>query len=144
MLIKKIRKVVDKTEEQVRRRLSNYPFSYALIGGIGIVLFWRGIWHIADDINMASGISLVIGTIILVSTGIFVSEFIGKRLIISGLVGEKKITEKEEGEIETEESQIRNLQNTLNKLEKKLDHMETHLGGEPIYDDKQDTPSDKK
>ncbi|MEI8174693.1 MAG: hypothetical protein WCG28_01960 [bacterium] len=143
-MIKKIRKSIDKLEEQVRRRLSNYPFLYALIGGIGIVLFWRGIWHMADDINMASGISFVIGTIILVSTGIFVSEFIGKRLIISGLVGEKKMAEKEEGEIETEESQIKNLQNTLNKLEKKLDHMGTHLEGEPTYDDKHNTLSDKK
>ena len=128
MTIRKIIRFFDRLEDKVRGKLSHYPILYAFIGGTGIVLFWRGVWHIADDINMASGISFVIGTVILLMTGVFVSEFIGKKLIISGLVGEKKIEEKEEIELETEETQLRNLQNTLNKLEKKLDHMETHLG----------------
>ncbi len=127
MLIKNIVRFFDKLENQVRGKLSKYPILYAFIGGIGIILFWRGVWHLADDINMASGASFVIGIVILLITGVFVSEFIGKKLIISGLVGEQKLSQKEEGEIETEESQLQNLQNTLSKLEKKLDHMETHL-----------------
>ncbi|MES3032258.1 MAG: hypothetical protein V4699_03410 [Patescibacteria group bacterium] len=128
MLIKKILRFFDKMEDKIRSKLSHYPVLYAFIGGIGVVLFWRGIWHLADDTNITSGLSLIIGTIILLATGVFVSEFIGKKLIISGLVGEKKLAEKEEEEIETEEGQLKTLQSTLNKLEKKLDHMETHLG----------------
>jgi len=120
---------LNKIENKIRIKLSRYPILYALIGGIGVVLFWRGIWHMADDMSMASGLSFIIGFVILLLTGIFVSEFIGKKLIITGLVGEKKLEEKEESEIETEEGQLKNLQNTLNKLEKKLDHMETHLEG---------------
>ncbi len=127
MLIKNIIQFFDKLEDKIRRKLSHYPILYAFLGGIGLVLFWRGVWHIADDINVGSSISFIAGSIILLMTGVFVSEFIGNRLIISGLIGEKKLTEKEESEIETEETQLRNLQSTLTKLEKKLDHMETHL-----------------
>lgn len=123
-MIKNVRKTFDRFVDWVRRKLSRYPFVYAFIGGTGIVLFWRGIWHTADDINIGSIASIIIGTSILLLIGIFVAEFIGNRLIISGLVGEKKLVEKEEGEIETEETQIKNLQNTLARLEKKLDHID--------------------
>lgn len=129
-MIKNIIRFFDKLEDKVRGKLSHYPIFYAFIGGIGVVLFWRGIWHIADDLSLTSSVSFVIGAVILLITGVFVSEFIGKKLIISGLVGEKRLAEKEEEEIETEEAQLRNLQNTLSKLEKKLDHMETHFGPE--------------
>lgn len=127
MIIQEIVTFFDKLEDKIRKKLSHYPIIYAFIGGIGVILFWRGIWHTADDMNIDSIVSLVLGGVILLMTGVFVSSFIGSRLIISGLIGEKKLTEKEQGEIETEESQLRNLQNTLGKLEKKLDHMETHL-----------------
>lgn len=127
MIIKKIIRFFDKLEDIIRRRLSHYPIIYAFMGGAGVVLFWRGVWHIADDISIGSVASLIIGSIVLLMTGVFVSAFIGSRLIISGLIGEKKLAEKEESEIETEEDQIRNLQNILGRLEKKLDHMETHL-----------------
>ena len=125
--IKKILKFFDKLEDKVRGKLSHYPILYAFIGGIGVVLFWRGVWHTADDIDMASGISFVMGTVILLITGVFVSEFIGKKLIISGLIGEKKLEEKEVSEIATEEAQLRNLQSTLSRIEKKL---ENHIEGD--------------
>ncbi len=126
-MIKEVIKYFDRLEDRIRGKLSHYPIIYAFIGGIGIVLFWRGIWHIADDIDLGSGISLIIGTIILLITGVFVAEFIGNRLIISGLIGEKKLSEKAESEIETEETQLHNLQNTLNKLEKKLEHLDSDI-----------------
>jgi hypothetical protein len=127
MLIKKIVKFFDKLEDEIRRNLSRYPVLYAFIVGTGIVLFWRGVWHTADDMGLVSIASLIIGTVVLLLVGGFVSEFIGNKLIISGLVGEKKLTEKEGGEIETEETQIRNLQNTLNRVEKKLDVLEEEV-----------------
>ena len=117
----------DKIEDKIRGKLSHYPILYAFIGGVGIVLFWRGVWHLADDINLESGISFIIGTVILLMTGVFVSEFIGKKLIISGLIGEKKLTEKEESEIQTEETQLKNLQNILNRVEKKLEHIDQDI-----------------
>ena len=120
-------KSFEKLENRIKTKLSHYPILYALIGGVGIVLFWRGVWHLADDANMTSIASLVLGSFILIMTGVFVSGLIGTRLIISGLIGEKKIAEKEEEEIETEEMQIQNLQDTLNRLEKKLEHIDKEV-----------------
>ena len=127
MSLKNIVKFFDKLEDKVRGKLSRYPILYGFIVGIGLVLFWRGVWHIADDINLGSLISIIIGAITLLITGIFVSEFLGKKLIISGIVGEQKIEKKEEKEIETEETQIRNLQSTLRRVEEKLDHIDKEM-----------------
>ena len=124
MLIKKFVDFLNKLEDKIRVKLSHYPILYAFIGGTGIVLFWRGVWHTADDIGVGSIVSLIIGVSILVVIGLFVTEFLGNRLIVTGLVGEKKISEKEEGEIETEETQLKNLQNTLSRVEKKLSEIE--------------------
>ncbi len=127
-MIKKIVRFFDRLEDRVRGKLSHYPIVYAFLGGVGVVLFWRGVWHTADDMGMSSLSSLVVAVILLLMTGVFVSAFIGNRLIISGLIGEKKLEEKEESEIQTEEAQIRSLQHTLKRVEEKLDHLETHLG----------------
>lgn len=127
MMIKKTLKFFDRLEDKVRAKLSHTPILYAFWGGVGIVLFWRGVWHIADDLNISSIASIIIGSVILLLTGVFVSAFIGNRLIISGLIGEKKLAEKEKSEIETEETQLKNLQDTLNRLEKKLDHLDEDI-----------------
>jgi|SRR3989344_1387454 len=125
----KIIRFFDKLENRVREKLSHYPVLYAFIGGVGLVLFWRGVWHIADDINLTSIMSIIVGFVILLTTGIFVSEFIGNKLIISGLVGEKRLAEKEESEIETEEIQLKNLQDTLSRVEKQISHLEEDMHG---------------
>jgi uncharacterized membrane protein len=127
MTVKRVVKFFDILEDRVRGKLSRYPILYAFVGGIGIVLFWRGVWHVADDINLGSSLSLIIGAAILLLTGVFVYEFIGNRLVVSGLIGEQKLSEKEEGEIETEETQLRNLQSTLTRLEKKLEHIDEDI-----------------
>lgn len=127
MIVNKIIKFFDKLEDKIRGRLSHHPILYAIIGGIGVVLFWRGVWHTADEMNLGSIMSLVLGTVILLLIGVFVSAFIGNRLIISGLVGEKKLEEKEVIEIESEETQIKNIQNTLSRVEKKLETIEEEL-----------------
>ena len=126
-MTKKIVRFFDRLEDKIRAKLSHAPIIYAFLGGVGIVLFWRGVWHTADDLNLGSILSLAIGITVLLLTGVFVSAFIGNRLIISGLSGEKKLEEKEEGEIETEEEQIKKLQNILNKVETKVSHLEDDM-----------------
>lgn len=122
-----VEKFFDKLEDKIRSKLSHYPIIYAIIGGIAIVLFWRGVWHTADDLHLGSIPSFVLGTVILLLTGVFVSAFIGNRLIISGLIGEKKLTEKAENEIASEEAQLRNIQNTLDRVEKAIAKIESNL-----------------
>jgi uncharacterized membrane protein len=126
-MLKQILDFFERIENKIRARLSRYPIIYAIIGGVGVVLFWRGIWHTADDINMSSSLSLLVGFLILLVVGLLVYEFIGSRLIISGLIGEEKIAKKEESEIKTEETELRSLQNTLSRLEKKLEHIDKEI-----------------
>ena len=126
-MIQKITKFFDKLEDKTRSKLSRVPLIYALIGGIGVVLFWRGVWHIADDFSLNSFVSLMLGSLILLITGVFVSAFVGNRLIITGLSGEKKLTEKTKEEIETEENKIDRLQKTLSRIEQKVEEVESEL-----------------
>ena|SRR3989344_1168317 len=131
-MIKNIVNFFDRLEDKIRAKLIHHPVLYAFLGGVGIVLFWRGVWHTADEINLGSILSILIGSFILLAIGVFVSEFIGNRFIISGLIGERKLAEKEEGEIKTEKAQIKNLQNTLSRLEKKLDHIDEEIHEEEV------------
>lgn len=120
-MIKKITRYLDRLEDKIRSILSKIPIIYALIGGIGIVLFWRGIWGLSEDIGMTNLEAILISLVLLLSTGLFVSFFIGDRFIISGLKGEKKTIEKTKEEILAEESEIRQILTRLEMLEKKID-----------------------
>jgi hypothetical protein len=126
-MIRKIVKFFDKLEDKTRGGLSRWPIMYAFIGGIGVVLFWRGVWNTADDFGVMPIFSLLLGSIILLITGAFVSSFIGSKLIISGLYGEKKLTEKTEDEIKTEGDKIAKLQNSINHVEKELEKIEAEI-----------------
>ncbi len=117
----------DKLEDKTRSHLSRYPLIYAFVGGVGIVLFWRGVWHLADDINMSSLSSLTLGSVILLVSGVFVSVFVGNRLIISGLKGEKKLVEKTEEEIKEEGGEIKDIQETLKKIQHDISEIKKEI-----------------
>lgn len=127
--IKKISHFFDKLEDKTRTKLSHYPIVYAFFGGIGVVLFWRGIWHTADIIPIIQSgpVSILVGSIILLMTGVFVSAFIGNTLILTGLKGEKKLSERTEEGLETEDSKIKRIQTTVNKIEDELVEIEKKL-----------------
>ncbi|HBP00408.1 MAG: hypothetical protein UU48_C0004G0061 [Candidatus Uhrbacteria bacterium GW2011_GWF2_41_16] len=113
--LKKIYTATDQFEDKVRSKLSHYPIIYAFVGGAGIIIFWRGVWHTMDEIIgwfsseeiidfpwWDGPLSILIGTVLLLTVGLFVSSFIGNEIIISGLKKEKKLIEKMEEEIERE------------------------------------------
>lgn len=124
MLMQKVIIFFDKLEDKVRGTLSHYPIIYGFLGGIGVVLFWRGVWHISDDLRLGNLESLLLGSLILLITGVFVSTFIGNKVIISGLVGSKKLSEREENEIRAEARDLEDIQDTLEKMEKKISDIE--------------------
>ncbi len=126
--------------------LSHRPKLYALVVGIGVVLFWRGVWHTADQIHeylsygsIYSSIdafqspwwdgpfSLVVGIIILYFSSAFVSSFIGNELILSGLRGEKRLNEKTEEEVRNEVTAIADIKDSLRVINRTLEQLESKV-----------------
>lgn len=90
----------DRTEDEIRASLSHRPVLYALIGGVGIVLFWKGVWETAEYFAILDGpTSIILGATITLASGLFVSFFIGDSIILSGYTHQKKIAEKTEEEV---------------------------------------------
>lgn len=150
-MIHSIIRFFDKFEDKIRGFLSHYSILYGVIGAIGTVLVWRGIWHTADFFstryivqngaeNVLSTmdypvfwdgfVSLVVGVIILLITGLFVASFIGDHIIISGIKHEKKITEKTEGEVESEMGTLDMIRRELHKISERLEAIEKRIGKE--------------
>jgi hypothetical protein len=93
-------KFFDKLEDRARISLSHRPILYALVGGIGVVLFWKGVWETAEFFPSLFGLpSAILGTIIMLATGLFVSFFIGDSILISGFKHQKKVADKTEEEV---------------------------------------------
>lgn len=67
----------------IRRRLRRRPFVFAIIGGTGVVLFWRGVWHIADITPVLENpfVSLITGIGILFVSGLLVFQLIGQEAL---------------------------------------------------------------
>ncbi len=122
-------KFFDKLEDKIRKRLSRQPIIYALIGSIGIILIWRGIWLVADDLNIPGWLSALSGIAITMITGLFVSFFIGDRIIISGIKEEKRIDEKTEEEIKKEGVVLAEIYRDVKEIKKQLaeDEKDTSL-----------------
>lgn len=119
-------KYLSRLEYKLRGFLGRNPILYASVAGVGVILVWRGVWHTADLFPGFSGpVSFVVGCIILLVTGAYVSSFVGYRVITAGLEGEKKLSEKLDKKIETEMT----TENTeMKDIEKKLAHIEEELG----------------
>src|SRR3989344_5719316 len=111
----------------IRSYLSHRPMLYALIGGTGVVLFWRGVWHLADSYGVGNFLSIFIGIMLLLPTGLLVSVFIGDHVIISGLKSEKKITERTEAEVKREESVLGEEHWETEEILRRLDRIEHGL-----------------
>ncbi len=119
--LKKIIKFTRHIKLKIRHTLSKVPTIYALIGSIGVVLIWRGVWHIADDMGMSGFVSLVLGVAISIVSGLFVSFFVGDNIIISGIKKEKRIDEKTEEEIKKEEITLKEIKKDLKEIKAEID-----------------------
>jgi hypothetical protein len=127
--MKRIIVFFDKLEDLFRAYLSHRPILYSLVGAVGIILLWKGVWEVAEFFPILHGWgSIIAGAAILLGSGLLVSFFIGDSIIISGLKREKKLVEREEVEIlKAEETQTK-------EIMAKLDHIQHDihaLNGEP-------------
>jgi hypothetical protein len=145
----KLIRFFDRLEDKVRSFLSHYPIVYAFIAGVGLVLFWRGVWHTADGvaeviwngadfpttISIFSSFwdgpaSLLLGGILMLASGVFVSELLGKEIIISGLRGEKKLARRTEAEVRTEAGAIGDILQEVHAISHRLEKIEERLDKE--------------
>lgn len=129
-------------ETKNRVFLSRHKFMYALIGGAGVILYWRGVWQTADllyswgvehrsefwgglfEIIFSGPGSIVFGALILIMTGLLVQEFIGDDVIISGLKRSKKLIDKTEEEILKELKEEEKNKNLLKEINNHLNDLE--------------------
>ena len=119
----------DKLEDNIRAAFSRRPIIYAFVGGAAIVLFWRGVWMVADTIPFLTGpVSILVSVAILLAMGLFVSFFIGDNIIISGLKKEKRLDEKIASEVKTELDILNDVQKKLGDIEKELKALREELG----------------
>ncbi len=120
-MVKHLVRYLDKLEDRVRRWLSHRPILYSLVAAVGIILLWKGIWETAELFPALFGPgSILLGTALLLLTGLLVSFFIGDNIILSGYKGEKKLAERTESEV------LKAAQAT-EQLMKKLDHIDIEL-----------------
>lgn len=120
-VFKNVYKFFDHLEIKIRHGLSRWPLVYAFIGSIGVVLIWRGVWMIADDLNMSGFVSMFLGVLISISTGLFVSFFVGDSIIITGLKQEKRIDEKTEEEIKQETETLIEIKKDLKEIKEEIE-----------------------
>ena len=100
------------------------------------MIFWRGIWHTADLVEngdspfawiFTAPTSTIISAIVLMVTGLFVSFFIGDRIILSGLKHEKKIEEKTEEEVRKEGALLLGAFEKLSHIEREITAIKNEL-----------------
>lgn len=116
----KIKRFFDILEDNIRGFLSLRPILYGIVGGVAIIIFWRGIWETADQINLDPVMSTLISGLVLLGTGLFVSFFVGDTILISGLRQEKKIAERSEAEIKHELDYLREIKEDIEEIKKKI------------------------
>jgi hypothetical protein len=108
--MKPITRTLLKVEDNARRYFERIPFVQAFIAGIGVIIFWRGVWEWLDRSGVSPELSILLGMLLLGSVGVFIQTFIGNTIIIKSVKDEEKKEQKAlqqvEGEVGTEEITI--------------------------------------
>ena len=122
-------------ENHIRSQLSKAPKLYSMLGSIGVIRFWRGLWHTADyleserwfgSILFSGPASLLVGLIILLVSGLFVSVFIGESMVLGRLKQEQKVTTETELELEKEKIDLKSIQREIKHIEDDLHQIHPH------------------
>lgn len=111
-------------EEKARAYFERFPFAHAFLGGVGVVLFWRGVWEIADRMHIDPIASIGLGSLLLGAIGLFLHTFVGNAIIIKNVEKDKRLTKKAQHGIVAVEQNIKQEEVTLNQLSEKIDRLE--------------------
>ncbi len=75
----------------------------------------------ADEFDFMTGpVSIIIGVVILMAIGLFVSFFIDDQILLSGIQEEKRLDEKTEEEIRGEAVSLRQIKSDLDEIKNQL------------------------
>ena len=80
-------------------------------------------------------VSIIASAIILLISGLFVSFFIGDRIILSGLKKEKKLEEKTKEELESEINVVNEMKQKIDKIEEGMEEIKNSLSGGVCHQD---------
>lgn len=112
-------------EDKARTFFERYPFLHAFLAGVGVILFWRGVWEIADHYHLNPVVSVVAGVILLMLIGLFIQTFVGNAIIIKSVTHsatvDKKILHEIESEVVGEEVTLLTLNKKIDALAKKFE-----------------------
>ena len=111
-------------EERARSYFERFPFVHAFLGGVGVVLFWRGTWELVDQMRIDPVVSIIIGSLLLGSIGLFIHTFVGNAIIIKNVEKDKQMTKKAEHEIAVVEQDVKKEEITLTQLADKIEKLE--------------------
>ena len=118
-----------KFEHKARNYFEGNPFLHALLAGLGVILFWRGAWEVADIIKLNPILSIVVGILMLVCIGLFVHTFVGNAIIIKNTEKEKQFEQKAKKDIGLVQTEIAEEELTLTHLIKRLEAIENKIDG---------------
>ncbi len=117
----------DELEDTIRIYLTRHPFFYSIVGVVGIVCVWKGVWETVDLFPFLYGpMSLIIGVVILLMSGLLVSLLIGDSIILLGGKGGKKILTETHIERKPKENVSESILEKLENIEKDIEEIKEH------------------
>lgn len=116
-----------KIENKARAYFERLPFLHAFLAGVGMILFWRGVWEVADRVGIHYGWSILLGVLILIVIGLFVHTFVGNAIIIKNAEREKLLEQKTKADVEKIQKEEELEEITLEHLAKKLESIESKI-----------------
>ncbi len=126
----------DRLEDRIRSRLAHYPILYTFIGGVAIIVFWRGVWITADQLALLvperfaffDGIfSIAISMFVLLFTGLFISFFVADKMVLTRMRHEERLVKKTEIEVEEDTDILHDLRRQMKSIEEEIKKIETKL-----------------
>ena len=112
-------------EEKARKYFEQFPFLQAILAGIGVIVFWRGIWEGLDQTGVSPFASIILGIIILGAVGVFVQTFSAHSILFQEVytedLEERKIMKELAKEENTESISLAEISIKLDQIMKRME-----------------------